>query len=240
MATCLLAGCNLALGIHQVGELPADAAADVGPDAMPVAIDFVQVKGGMLPQVATSVDAPLPMPQRTGDLNVVFVAWGNTFPGIASVTDTNGNTYAAGSQGSFGAVWYAANVAAGSNTVTVRFNGDTDYPDVRVLEYTGIAASDALDAQISTSGVGATMTSGMVTTMHAYDLLVAGTAVGSYTTQASPMFTQRIETTPNGSIAEDRVVTAAGPYEAVATQSATNESWTMNLLAFKGLSDAPP
>ena len=38
-------------------------------------------------------------------------------------------------------IYYAQNIAAGANTVTVTFNTTVNYPDVRVLEYSGIATS---------------------------------------------------------------------------------------------------
>ena len=39
-------------------------------------------------------------------------------------------------------IYYAANIAGGSNTVTVTFNQAAAYPDVRILEYRGVTTLD--------------------------------------------------------------------------------------------------
>ena len=35
-------------------------------------------------------------------------------------------------------IYYAANIAGGSNTVTVTFSQAAAYPDIRILEYRGV------------------------------------------------------------------------------------------------------
>jgi len=239
VAIWLLSGCQLALGLRPIGDTATDAA---GTDAAPaVPIDIVQFNAGPLPSAATSIPVVMPNDQLAGDLNVVFIAHGDTFTGVASVSDSNGNSYKAQIMGSHQVAYYAANIAGGPNTVTVTFNSSTTYPDVRVLEYQGIAAANPLDDYHSTDGNGLMMTSGAVMTTHAYDLLVAGNSVGGHTSDPDPLYTQRLETNPNGNIAEDRIVTNTGTYDATAIQTATtDDSWTISLLAFKGAADAPP
>ena len=71
-----------------------------------------------------------------------------------------------------------------------------------------------------------------VTTTNARDLLVAGNNVATWTTAAGTGFTKRFITSPNGDIAEDRVVTAAGSYTATATLGSAG-AWVMQMAAFR-------
>jgi hypothetical protein len=68
---------------------------------------------------------------------------------VGSLTDSKGNVYrlAVGPTGLTGtaplsqAVYYAQNIKAalhGANTVTVRFNAAAGYPDIRILEHSGV------------------------------------------------------------------------------------------------------
>ena len=58
------------------------------------------------------------------------------------------------------AIYYAKNIAAGSNTVTVKFNQAAVFPDVRILEYSGLDTSDPLDVTAGAVGTGASRTAG--------------------------------------------------------------------------------
>ncbi|MBV8050470.1 MAG: hypothetical protein JOZ80_04740, partial [Acidobacteriaceae bacterium] len=91
---------------------------------------------------APSVSVAFTNAQTAGDLNVVAVGWGDNTSAVSSVTDTKGNTYvrAVGPSSISGlqhSIYYAKNIAGGSNTVTVKFNEAAAYPDVRILEYSG-------------------------------------------------------------------------------------------------------
>src|ERR1700730_779352 len=92
----------------------------------------VYVQGNYaVPQAAqTTVTVAYSAAQRAGDLNVVIVGWNDTTNVISSVTDKlNGNAYllAMGptkqSTSLSQAIYYAKNIVAGSNTVTVTFSG---------------------------------------------------------------------------------------------------------------------
>ena len=76
---------------------------------------------------------------------------------ISSVTDSPGNTYslAVGPTSATGlqqSIYYAKNIAGGSNTVTVTFNQAAAYPDVRILEYSGLDTSSPLDVTAAAAG----------------------------------------------------------------------------------------
>ena len=65
--------------------------------------------------------------RTAGNMNVVAVMWGDTTSTVSSVTDSQNNTYvlAVGpttASGLSSALYYAANIIGGSNTVTVTFN----------------------------------------------------------------------------------------------------------------------
>ena len=73
--------------------------------------------------------------QTAGNLNVVSVMWGDTTSSVSSVTDSKGNSYALALgpspvTGSSSTIYYAKNIAAGSNTVTVNFNPSAAFPNV--------------------------------------------------------------------------------------------------------------
>jgi hypothetical protein len=131
------------------------------------------------------------------------------------------------------AIYYASNIKAapaGTNTVTVTFNTATPFVDIRALEYSGLDPVNPFDVGTSASGTGASANSGTVTTTAATALVFgAGITTGGFST-AGTNFTTRIITTPDLDIAEDRIVTAAGPYSATAPVSG---AWVMQVAAFK-------
>ena len=91
--------------------------------------------------------------QAAGDTNIVAIGWNNTTSRITSVTDSAGNTYRLADPKATGigvsqAIYYASNIkaaAAGTNTVTVKFNTATPYVDVRAVEYSGLAPVNPFD-----------------------------------------------------------------------------------------------
>ena len=127
------------------------------------------------PQTPTaSFSATYATAQRAADLNVVIISWGDTTAMVTSVTDTAGNVYqlavgptTAGTNATQ-SIYYAMNIAAAAagNTVTVAFSGPADFPDLRILEYSGIDSLMPLDGAIGSSGNSDTSSSGSITTTH--------------------------------------------------------------------------
>ena len=177
-----------------------------------------------------------PRRRPLGDLNVVVIGWNNTTSNISSVTDSRGNIYQVAAaitrSGAVSqAIYYAKNIAAGANTVTVTASGSTPYLDIRIAEYSGLDLASPFDVTASASGSSASPSSGAATTRSATELLVgAGTTTGAFTGPGSG-YTTRIITTPDADILEDRVVTTSGSY--TATAAMTNSSWVMQLVAFR-------
>jgi fibronectin type III domain protein len=191
----------------------------------------------------STVSVTYPASQSAGNLNVVIVGWNDTTNVVNSVSDSQGNTYqlAAGptkqSTALSQSIYYAKNIVGGSNTVTVRFSGSANYPDIRILEYSGLDTSNPLDVAGGGSGSGSPSSSGAITTTSPLEVLVAANTVTGLTNSAGSGFTQRILTSPDGDIAEDEVVTASGSYTATAPLS--SGGWVMQIAAFRA-SDARP
>jgi hypothetical protein len=204
----------------------------------PATPTFVQV-GSATPQTAMStVSATYAKAQVTGDLNAVVIGWGDATRKVTSVTDSAGNSYQLAAPTTRGngvsqAVYYAKSIAAagaGANTVTVQFDKAVHYADIRILEYAGLDRSSPLDVFKSTAGTSSTASSGAATTTFPTELILgAGTTTGTFNS-AGIGFTGRIITSPDGDIAEDRVVTSTGSY--IATASG-NGRWVMQMVAFR-------
>jgi FtsP/CotA-like multicopper oxidase with cupredoxin domain len=202
---------------------------------------FVQVAASPVQASAASVSVPFTNVQAVGNLNVVIVGWRDITRTVNTVTDTNGNTYqlAIGPTtstlgGLRQSIYYASNIAAGANAVTVTFTGGAaTRPDVRILEYSN---ATALDQTRGASGTATTASSGSGTIIEAPELIVGASMTATTTTGPGTSFTTRIITpAPNSDIAEDRVVQSTGSYSATAPMSGTTATrrWVMQMATFR-------
>ena len=206
----------------------------------PAAISFVQ-QNSAVPQTAqSSVSVVYTTAQVAGDTNIVAIGWSDTTSSVTAVTDTKGNLYspAVGPTRQTGihsqAIYVAKNVvaaAASANTVAVSFSAAVPYADVRILSYRGLDTASPVEAVAGTVGTGTALNSGSVTTANANDLLFGASYVSTRVTAAGAGFTNRVITSPDGDIAEDEIVTAAGTYSATATLTSGN--WVMQVVALK-------
>ena len=206
-----------------------------------VAISFAQVASSDPQTPSATVSVAYPAAQTLGDLNVVVVGWNDTASTVQSVKDSAGNTYrlAIGPTVSTGiqqSIYYAGSIAGGSNTVTVTFSQAATYPDVRILEYRGVTA---LDVTAGASGSSTSASSGAATTTSANELIFGAGIVSSTTKAAGSGFTSRVITSPDGDIAEDKVVTTAGSNSATATLT-TSGPWVMQMATFSTVSGPAP
>ena len=180
--------------------------------------------------------------QAAGNLNVVAVMWGDTTRAVSSVTDSRGNSYALAAgpttaTGLSSAIYYAKNIASGSNAVTVTFNGTAAYPNVNVLEYSGLDTANPLDVSAAATGSGTTANSGSAATTSANELIVGAGNPTSGFTGAGSGFSNRV-INGFGGISEDRVVSSSGSYNA--TASLTSGVWVMQMAAFRAGAGTPP
>jgi hypothetical protein len=177
-----------------------------------------------------------------GNFIVVCVRIGLTGQTI-TVSDTQGNTYSSALQfddtggGNTGAIFYALNIKAGANTVTVSYTPGTATLRFSIAEYSGVATTAALDVSSSNQAVsGTALDSGSVTTTADGELLVgmminssgdAWTAGTGYTSE---------EEVPTGASSklmfEDRIQASAGAVSASATIS-PSDAWAAGIATFK-------
>src|ERR1700730_13668766 len=160
------------------------------PQRVSAAINFIQANGADPQTSQPSVPVTYTAAQTPGNLNVVAVAWANTTTSVISVTDTSGNTYerAVGptkySTTLTQSIYFAKNIraaAANGNVVTVAFSATTPFPDVRILEYSGLDTSSPLDGTTALTGTATSSSSGPLATSNATDLLVAANNVADHT-----------------------------------------------------------
>jgi hypothetical protein len=214
-------------------------------------VSFVQVNSSNAVIINRStLDVPFTSAQAAGNLNVVVVGWNDTSSSIASVTDSNGNTYAVAAttestpvpappaqQFASQAIYYAKNIIAGANTVTITFNQNTAAQSVRIVEYAGLDTVHPLDTSVGATGSAATADSGAVTTNSANDLLFGAGSITTGFTGSGTGFTTRL-LNGFGDIVEDQVVTTAASYNATATLG--SGSWVMQLVAFRAAAQTAP
>ncbi len=230
--SAVLAGGYTVTGAGAGGGLPPDAGS-----GSPLPPMFVQGTGNVFADSA-SIAQPFQTAQAAGNLNLVVVSWfGGT--GVSSVTDSDGNTYteigAAVTSSGFGTedCYYAANIHGGAtaNTITVTFAGTMTRPEVRILEYQGLARSNPLDVTaVATQTSTTAVDSGPATTTNANDLIVGADYVEYAVVAPGPGFTTRV--TVSYDSVEDMLAASAGAYDATATQSAAGRS-VMRLIAFR-------
>src|SRR4029077_17695294 len=106
----------------------------------------------------TSFNATFGAPTTSGNAIIFGLRDGNVNPTI-TVRDSQGNTYTEAIQtydsghNEGCAIFYATNITGGaSNTVTVTFCTTVAYLSLALHEYTGIAASSALDVTSGNTG----------------------------------------------------------------------------------------
>ncbi|MGH7158349.1 MAG: fibronectin type III domain-containing protein [Candidatus Saccharimonadales bacterium] len=193
---------------------------------------FVQVKAQ---KISSGTENSQAITNTAGNLMVVYVLWennqgvtltdssSNTYTPVAPVTRFNNNQWSS-------QVFYAKNVAGGSNTVTATFAKSTsEWAMVYAHEYSGMDKVNPLDSFVTTVGTSGTMSSGTLTTTKSNDLLFATGAANGCVTGAGSGFTTRSTLSCDRTM--DRVAGAAGQYST--TASHYGNPWVMHLVAFK-------
>lgn len=134
----------------------------------------------------TAFSATFNAATTSGNAILVGVTYGNVNPTITAV-DSQGNTYVQAiktydsghRQGS--AILYALNIQGGTPVkVTVRFSSAVAYLALGVHEYSGLAASAALDATSGRLGIGSSVSSGSAATTSSGELIFGCGVEDSY------------------------------------------------------------
>ena len=210
--------------------------------SVPGTITFVQSNYATPQSAQTAVTVPFSAAQTAGDLSVVVVGWNNSSATVSSVSDSSGNPYflAVGPTQVSGAIsqsiYYAKNVlgaAANANAVSVKFSGSAAAPDIRILEYSGLNTTSPLDVLAAASGSSASSATPSATTTNPNDLIIGANIVVSSTAGPGAGFTERILTSPDGDIVEDKLVSAAGRYFCQCSTDSGGAPWIMQMVAFK-------
>ena len=205
-----------------------------------VTLTFVQVNSATPQTNQSTVKIIYTGAQTAGNTNILAIGWNDATSNISSVTDTAGNTYQVAAPTARGtglsqAIYYAKNIKAapaGGNTVTVTFTTAVRFADIRISEYSGLSVTNPLDVTASASGTVVLANSGNVTTTSASELIFGAGITARKFTAAGAGFTQRIITTPDGDITEDRTVNAVGTYNATAPLNGTG-GWVMQVATFR-------
>ena len=192
------------------------------------ALAFVQVNAATPQTNQSTVTITYTSAQVAGDTNILAIGWNNATSNITSVTDSAGNVYqlavpTARGSGLSQAIYYANNIkaaAAGTNTVTVTFSASTPFIDIRALEYSGLDPVNPFDVGTSASGSGTSANSGPVTTTAAGALIFgAGMTTGVLLVRRGLTLSAASLPRRTADIAEDRLVTTTGSYNATASLS---------------------
>jgi chitodextrinase len=192
------------------------------------------------PQGSQAVSAAaFPGAQTAGNVNLVFVGWSDSSSSVSSITDTGGNVYTLAlgptrvSGSASQSVYIATNIAAAAaNTVTVTFSASVLYPDVRIVEYSGVDTAHPLDGVAGASAPSAgVLDSGALTTTVPNDWIVMGNYIASGTTAESSGFQERLYD-QDSQVVADALAAAAGTYHAVAGQFPTG-FWIQQAVALR-------
>jgi len=237
----LLGGCDVLFHIDDgaagapgdggAGDAVADAAV-IGDGGGGGTIRLVEERDASGPS-ATSLPFSFDGDVPPGALVVIVIGW-ESDPQSITITDSAGNTYQpavpAATMGSVGeAIYYAENVAGGAADVTVTFGAAAQNAKVAGLAYDGIVSGDSLAAMVTTFGSGLVIASDAVSPVPAHVLLVAG-VFGDGIVAAGAGYAPRTMWT-TAALAEDREVSSAGPFVALA-QLSKDSSWVIQLAAF--------
>ena len=178
-----------------------------------------------------------------GDLIIVWVGWQSSIT-TAAVTDSAGNVYQPLSIVEFlniplrAQIFYARNILAGANTVTLTLTGPDPDVTLSIHEYAGVDPVNPLDGEARLNnliaGTNAQPQSGSVTTTQASDLLFGvaydDRSFGSETWTEGSGWALRQSNSMSGT--EDMIATSTGSYSATFTVSIAN-NWVGEIAAFK-------
>jgi len=208
--------------------------------AQAAGITLVQHIGKDAGTTTTSTLA-FPSANTAGNFIAVVIRGGLSNSQVFTVKDSNSNAYKQavqlGSSGSAvtSAIYYAENIAGGANTVTVTMTVSGPWR-VAILEYSGVALSNSLDAVVAASATSTSPNSGNLTTTTNGDLLLGEVATADSTTfTGGAGFTIRdfVPAEPGTKlIDEDQIQATAGIASAAATLNPSS-NWAALLAAFK-------
>ena len=220
----------------------------VNPAASPGSIAYLQGASFANDASAATTSAAFPGNTAAGDLIVVAISWDTSGSAQPSVSDSQGNLFSLATSTSNPttyqalAVYYAANIKGGADTITVTLTPSAGYRRLEIQEYSGIALDNPVDVMTSNVNQNGDTTPNNVTSTNAAtsnngDLIFGVVAVDSGTDSisAGTGFAARVAVN-NGSdnpmVSEDMVQGTAGSVAATFTFASGN-SYQAHLVAFR-------
>ena len=213
------------------------------PPPPPVQPKFIQQSYATPQAPQSQVSVTYPSPQTAGNANVLAIGWNDMTASITSVSDSLGNAYAAmvptfRGNGLSQVIYFAGNIPAGTNTVTVVFDQPAAYVDLRATEYSGLMPTNAFDRGASGTGATSSADSGPVTLGQTNELVFGAGMTATTFTGPGPGFTTRVITSPDADIVEDQIARTVGPFNATASLAAG--AWLMQVAGFRAALPAAP
>src|SRR5207245_2941425 len=184
------------------------------------------------PGTTTSASLAFASGNTAGNWIAVCIRAGFSSSQVFQVTDSNGNAYRPALQLGMTnpytfAIFYAENINGGANTVSV---SDSVSAPLRlaILEYSGVATSNSLDATAKVQGTSTSPNSGSLTTTASGDLLLGAivtTNPAVFTVGSGYTVEESVPSEPNTKLmVEDQIQGPAGVASAVASIAAT-DNW---------------
>ena len=204
----------------------------------------IQVGTATSNSASTSIAKAFSSANTAGNLIVAVVSWNSVNTGTFTCSDTRANTYTVAdaqwdsTTNRWLGVCYAANIKAGSNTVTATFNGSRTTRRMIVHEYSGVALTNPVDVTAKNNALGATganaITSNAAITTVGGDLIFGAVLDTTSTTTiaAGTGFTQRASVNNKDLATQDRVQTVAGSIASTQTFGAAHR-YSAIMVAFR-------
>jgi hypothetical protein len=173
-----------------------------------------------------------------GDWIGVVIRIGAVSPTIG-VTDSKGNTYhnavqyAQTADGHTDAIFYAENIGAGANTVTVTSSASATIR-FAIVEFSGIVTSGSLDGTpVSAQANSVSPSSGTATPSQNWDLVLGGISTGSAAQTFTPTNNFSLLDAPANKLMDEyQFLKTAGPIAATATLGVA-DNWAAGMAFFK-------
>jgi hypothetical protein len=207
------------------------------------AVAFVQGNAGGNTLV-TSLNVPFSSANTAGNLIVVTArvsAQNRTW----TIGDTRGNTYILARQFNGSSdptsdlrVYYAYNIAGGSNTVRLSISGNAARIGATVREYSGFGTANPLGSSAAAEGSSPNLNSGSVTTTSPQLLVGMGTSSNYAMYSAGPGFGNLIQHGVGRIASQDQFVASVGTYSSTMTIS-PSLGWGAMVVSFNAGATTP-
>jgi subtilisin family serine protease len=198
----------------------------------------------------SSMAVSFPNVNSSGNTIIAFVR-ASTATQTVTVSDDRGNTYVQAVQQVQSSdrhqihIFYAANIAAGANSVTATFSGTNNRPWLALFEYSGLSVENPLDLTASAQGGDANPSSGNTAqTRSASELIFSGLGLPSGSSVSvsagagESILSEEAKAGGSRAATEAETVASTGVFAATYTLSAS-ANWSVAVATFAAESTAP-